>query len=169
MNKSDILTLYDYNYWATSRILHAAEGLTPEEYVTPMPGISHGTLRATLVHALAAEHIWRQRCLEGVSPTSLLSEDELPTLEALRNKWTEEERKMRAGLDALTDEALPEPIVYGTTGGRNLSQPLGQLLTHVVNHGTQHRAEAAVILSAFGRSPGDVDLVKFLRERTPEQ
>ena len=42
--------------------------------------------------------------------------------------------------------------------------PMWQMLAHVVNHGTQHRSEAAVILTDAGRSPGDLDMIFFAEE-----
>jgi uncharacterized damage-inducible protein DinB len=39
--------------------------------------------------------------------------------------------------------------------------PMWQLLAHVMNHGTQHRSEAAALLTDAGRSPGDLDMVDF--------
>jgi uncharacterized damage-inducible protein DinB len=157
--------LFDYNYWANGRILRAAEGLTNEQYAAVVLGLSHGSIRATLVHTLTAEQLWRQRCLEGVSPTTLLKEADCPTLEALRQLWAEEEAAMRAGLARLTDGTLDGRIAYRTTGGTPMEETLWHLLVHLVNHGTQHRAEAAVALTAFGHSPGDVDLIMHLRDQ----
>jgi uncharacterized damage-inducible protein DinB len=39
------------------------------------------------------------------------------------------------------------------------------MLVHVVNHGTQHRAEAAALLTADGRSRGGLDLIDSAEER----
>jgi uncharacterized damage-inducible protein DinB len=73
---------------------------------------------------------------------------------------------MRDGLARLTEEALAGPLDYRTTNGTATREDrLWRLLLHLVNHGTQHRAEAAVALTAFGRSPGDVDLIVYLRSK----
>ena len=36
------------------------------------------------------------------------------------------------------------------------------VLMHLVNHGTQHRSEAATILTDLGQSPGNIDLLVFV-------
>jgi uncharacterized damage-inducible protein DinB len=56
MNIRDILTLYDYNYWATRRIL-AASRQTPPSNFWPQPLYSFGTLPGTLTHTLDAERV----------------------------------------------------------------------------------------------------------------
>lgn len=164
MNLEAMTLLFDYNYWANGRILGATAGLSVEQYTVVVPGLSMGSVRKTLVHALGAEQVWRRRCLEGESPVALLSEADCPTFDDLRRLWVAEEAEMRDGLARLTDRALAGRLAYHTLGGRPMENVLWQLLAHVVNHGTQHRAEAAVALTAFGYSPGDVDLIVYLRE-----
>jgi uncharacterized damage-inducible protein DinB len=164
MNKTDLQTLYDYNYWANERILNAAARVTPEQYAAPAH-LSHGSLRGTLVHTYVAEFVWRLRCHEGVSPTSLPGEADFPTLDLLSERWQEEERLMRLYIGSLADEGLQEIVHYTNTKGVPYSNRLWNLLVHVVNHGTQSRAEAGLALASYGHSPGDLDMVLYFRER----
>lgn len=163
MNKADLMKLYDYGYWATTLILDKAETITDEQYMADVPGISHGSMHATLAHMVAAETIWRQRLFEGISPPKLLSAQDFAGLDELRAFWVMEELKMRNGLGPLTDDSLNQLVYYRTTGGREFVNTMGEILYHLTVHGVQHRAEAATALTSFGRSPGDVDMILFLR------
>jgi uncharacterized damage-inducible protein DinB len=160
MNRQDILVLYQYNQWANARILKAAGNVTTQQFLAP-GSFPHGGLRGTLVHALSAEWIWRNRW-EGTSPSSVLKPDEFPTFEALRSRWAEEEKKLMGFVDTVTDEHLNQSFDYKNTAGTPFTRILWQAMAHVVNHGTQHRTEAAAMLTDLGHSPGDIDLIFFV-------
>jgi uncharacterized damage-inducible protein DinB len=71
-------------------------------------------------------------------------------------RWQAEWVAVDAWLPPLTDEV----VQYVHDG-----VPIWVMLVHVVNHGTQHRAEAATILTAHGRSPGELDLINYAEEQ----
>ena len=75
---------------------------------------------------------------------------------SLRERWDEEWAVVDAWLPTLTDSF----VAYVHEG-----IPVWQMLVHVVNHGTQHRAEAAALLTAAGRSPGEIDLIFYAEEQ----
>lgn len=158
----DYLTvLYDYHDWATGRVLETAAGLEPAKLdEAPLAGL--GSLQQILVHALSAEWIWRSR-LEGLSPHAMLDPAELPTLAAIRTRWADEHAALRALIAGLDDSALARDLAYQTTEGRARVTPRWQILVHLANHGTQHRSEAAALLTALGHSPGDLDMIVFFR------
>jgi uncharacterized damage-inducible protein DinB len=83
----------------------------------------------------------------------------------LRAHWHEQEQKMRDWLLALNDADTDRIIRYTNTRGKEFARPLWEMLAHVVNHGSQHCAEAAAILTELGHSPGDIDLVFFADEQ----
>ena len=163
MLTADIQTMFSYNYWANARILDATAKVSPEQYVAPAP-VSFGSLRGTLVHEMSVEYLWRQR-FDGASPAKGLSEGDLPTFEALRERWASEERAMRTYLAGLTDDDIMRMFNFRRLRGERASNVLWHLLYHVVNHGTQTRGEAGVLLSQYGQSPGDLDFTLFLREK----
>jgi uncharacterized damage-inducible protein DinB len=160
MNKQDITLLYKYNQWSTAKILDAASNVTQEQFLAPA-SFPHGGLRSTLVHALFAEWIWRIRW-EGTSPAARLKPEDFPTFESLRIRWAEEEKLLMHFVDNVTDEKLNSTFTYTNTKGVAFTKGLWQVMAHVVNHGTQHKTEAAALLTDFGQSPGDIDLVYFL-------
>ena len=164
MNKSDILSLYEYNSWANAHVLDATAGITPAQFNAPA-NLSHGSLGGTLVHTFGAEYVWRVRCQEGASPTALPLVTEFPTLDELSTRWRAEEQAMLTYLASLSDENLHQPVQYRSTKGVPFENVLWNVLVHVVNHGTQHRAETGIALTGYGQSPGDLDLIKFFRER----
>jgi uncharacterized damage-inducible protein DinB len=55
MNTRDILTLFDYNYWANRRIIAAGAQTGREQFLTPTTH-SFGSLQRTLVRLLDGEH-----------------------------------------------------------------------------------------------------------------
>jgi uncharacterized damage-inducible protein DinB len=165
MKTTEIQTFFRYNYWANGLILKASAAAGDDFYRAPA-AVSFGSLQGTLLHILSSEWLWRQRYQLAQSPTSHLSADEFPTLKTLGERWLEEEHLQLSYLSLLHDADFDRPIRYTNTRGISYSTPLWQILLHVVNHGTQFRSEAAVILSQAGHSPGDIDLSVFLRQST---
>lgn len=163
MDVQTIRNLYAYNAWANKRILETAAQVEPEHWAKPV-AFCHGSLRGTLVHIFGAEMIWRLRCQEGISPPEVISEKVFPTLAFLQVRWQEEQAKMAGFLAALDDSFLNEIIHYQNTRGVPFENVLWQILVHVVNHGTQHRAEVGAILTVLDASPGDLDMIVFWRQ-----
>ena len=161
MDKQDILLLFDYNYWANRRVMSAAAKAGAAQFVAPAP-FSYGSLRGTLVHTLEAESTWRMR-LQNVVPAEI-DEADFPDVETLRQRWDADDLAMRGYLDSLHDADLSAMMRYPVPGNMIRERVVWHCLVHVVNHGTQHRSEAAAILTGYSQSPGDIDFTVFLNE-----
>ncbi len=166
MNKRDIELLIEWNFWATKKILDKAAKVSDEAFLAPQPaGFSAGSLRGTLVHALSAEWAWRMRLQHGVSPTAFLSEREFPNLSALILRWATEEDRLREYVAGLSDEQLDTALHYKSMAGADRVHTISHVLTHLVMHGHQHRAECAAMLTNIDQSPGNIDLIYYLIEK----
>ncbi len=163
MQMQDMLTLYEYNYWANGRILATAANVSPEQFSLPSTR-SYGSLRHILLHTLDTEFGWRMRCQHNQSAPDM-SEAEFPTLDVMQRRWHEDETDMHAYLAGLQDNDLAGLVRYTTDIGEKRERVLWHCLLHVVNHGTQHRSEAADLLTEYGSSPGDLDFTVFLSEK----
>lgn len=158
--------LYDYNSWATERVLEMAEQLTPEQWLTP-GAAGHGSIRDTLVHLLSAQRSWLA-WWDGSLPAAeayqlRLDPADFPDPAVVRAKLVAVDRATRAFLDSLTDKDLERVYTHTFPNGLRFRLPLWKMLLHIANHGTQHRSEAAAMLTGFGHSPGDLDLLLYFQ------
>jgi uncharacterized damage-inducible protein DinB len=164
MKTTDLITLYDYNFWANARILRAMLQLTPEQFIAENAS-SYGSVRGTLVHTLFGLCIWRRRMQGEEMPTGLPQQADYPSPQILHEAFLAEETQMRAYLASLNDDDLQAIVYYKTTKGVPQQDARWHLFSHLLNHCTQHHAEAAAMLTNFGQSPGDIDMILYFREK----
>ena len=162
MQIRDIQTLYAFNSWANRRLLESLQTLSHEEFARDL-GSSHGGIHGTLIHAMGAEDIWLRRW-KGESPSRFYGTAEFPTLGAVAGHWgavdtalLEFSRWLRADADI---EAV---TAYKDLKGNAYSQPLWQLMQHVVNHSTYHRGQIVTMQRQLGFAPTGTDLVTYYR------
>ena len=84
MNVQDIHLMYNYNYWATGKILEASNKVTEKQFLAPA-SFPFGGLRWTLVHILDAEFRWR-RLFEIHAFTGALISDHIATVKSVEER-----------------------------------------------------------------------------------
>jgi len=166
MNKKTIRVLFEYNRWANARILEAAAMISEVQFLA-QDMFPHGSLRGTLVHMLFAEWMWRLRW-QSTPPEVWMKPDDFPTFASLKTRWLEEETLLMDFVGSLTEERVHTEFDYVSTEGHPHRRIMWESMTHLVNHGTQHRSEAAAMLTGMGHSPGDIDLIVFFNEGSRE-
>jgi uncharacterized damage-inducible protein DinB len=157
-------SLYDYNAWANARIL-AASGRVSREQLLASQGANFDSLRGTLVHTMGAQWLYLERW-QGHSPRSMPQADDFVDLTAIAARWAEIERATETFVAGLGDADVARVVEYTNFQGERWAYPLWQQMMHQVNHATQHRSEAAVILTGLGASPGGLDLLYFVDEQS---
>jgi uncharacterized damage-inducible protein DinB len=153
-------TLLGYNRWANEKLLDAAAGL-PWEDATRAGGASFGSVAGNLQHIIYAQVVWLSRWHGAPSMPELPNMDGRDQLAAA---FVASHKDLDAFATALTDADWDRMIEFTDTRGAAHADPLGRLITHLVNHGTLHRGEAGMLLASLDRSPGDLDYHYYCRE-----
>jgi uncharacterized damage-inducible protein DinB len=157
MRVTDLRELFDDNDWANACRMRAADNLTAEQFVAParFPG---GSLRGCLLHVVNALRFHLAGWQGRPAPTDRKAGD-CPDVGMLRALWAGEDAALRSFLATLTDADLDQPrSLTFTREGILATAPRWKMMVHHVNHGTQHRSDAAQMLTDRGHSPGDLDL-----------
>jgi len=167
MDRQLIQGIWGYHWWGNRQHYDEVAALG-EETARQEVGkqFSFPTLKGMLAHIYGADRIWFERW-KSASPTRLYGDADFASVADLRKSWDALEADQKAFIAALETADLRRQLDYKSTGGKPFSQPLWQLLQHVVNHATHHRSEVATMLTMIKGSPKSTDMVFYYRQSKP--
>jgi len=157
-----------YKQWANDLLFGAVSRMPESELTRPRP-IIFGSLLRTLNHVHAMDHVWRCH-LEG-RPHGLTTRNppECPPFDELDYRQREMDAWYLQYADGLAAGALDHVVEFTFIGGGAGSMSRGEILLHVVNHGTYHRGHVADMMYGTETPPPTTDLPVFLRGRAGER
>jgi uncharacterized damage-inducible protein DinB len=155
MRPADLRYLYEFGYDRNRKLLDQAEKLTDEQFAGEPP-VGEDSVRRLFFHLANAERGWRVGWQTRERTPGPDFEEYLDAA-ALRTFIDQNNTDTLAYIDTLSEADLDADFYPG--------MPLWVAMTHVFNHGTQHRSEIAMLLTYFGHSPGDLDLVFYAEEQ----
>ncbi len=152
-------TLWDYNYWAHRKLWNCIETISDSDFVKPV-AYSVGSVHIQVVHVMWAEAVWYERIHNGHRPT--FTAEDYPTRPLIRAKWDQIEAKWRAYLDHTTEDELRREIEIVPLRGQPYKCTVLEMLSHAVNHGTNHRAQILQLIHGYGGETFEQDLSFYI-------
>lgn len=161
MNADAFRHFYEYHFTVNRKIWDRYVAPLPYEQFTQEVGYSHGSVRDQILHMMDADEAWFSE-LQGIEPSPPLPAAEGDDRQAIRAHWDGLEQMMRGYLDGLDDEALFDKPIVEPEEDQELI--VWQVLVHVVNHGTDHRAQLLRVLNDLGVETSYQDYIFFVYE-----
>jgi uncharacterized damage-inducible protein DinB len=157
MNANAFRHFYDYHFSENRKIW--------DQYVMPLSqeafvrdsSYSRGSVRNQIMHMMDVDDAWFSE-LRGVKIPYAPNPEDMDDRDEIRQNWDGVEKRMREYLAALEDQMLFEKPIKEK---EDKDLAVWQVLLHVVNHGTDHRAQVLRLLRDLGVVTGAQDYVFY--------
>ncbi|MEW6051322.1 MAG: DinB family protein [Candidatus Zixiibacteriota bacterium] len=146
----ELSRLFAYNHWANCEVVKRliTEGRSPSRAI------------AIFAHIIAAERLWWHRLHNAPSSVAVWPEFTANECERqlpeLRSMW----QTVLGGADEV---GLTRSVSYKNSKGEPFTSNVGDILLHVIMHGSYHRGQIASILRQAGHEPSYTDFIHAVR------
>lgn len=144
-----IAAIFEHNRWANERLLKACRPLTPGQFATSVDG-TYGDLGSTLAHIASGEVFYTELLTEWRFSAAWREDDRFPGVDVLLDVVRETGPRLLAAA-----QSLPADQPIERDPGELI--PAWVILVQAINHGTEHRAHVATILTQLGIEPPAMD------------
>ena len=160
MKPADTLTtLFSHNLWANLRLLETCTELTDEQMDASIPG-AYGSIRDTLEHIVKSEQSYTSRISTGQMLHRPADEPPLSIAEMIDSV-----RTTGLGFIEWAPKVKAADTVTIDWDGTPREVPKTIILTQVINHATEHRAQVMAILTQLGIDSPDLQGWQYFDEQ----
>ncbi len=157
MNANAFRHLYDYHFSENRKVWESCVSQLTDEQFTQDTAYSQGSVRDQIVHLISVDDTWFSG-LQGAAIPEPLDPAGFHDPESIRTHWDRVELSMRTYLAGLRDEMLFDKPLED----EDKDLILWQVLLHVVNHGTDHRAQILRQLNDLGVKTSAQDYIFYV-------
>ena len=150
---------YDYHFTENRKLWDSYVTPLSLEQFTQHVDYSHGSVRDQIVHLINADELWFSE-LRGVEPSEPFPPSTFDDRKIIRAHWDEVEQNMRDYLAELRDDMLFDKPIEEPEEDKDLI--VWQVLLHVANHGTDHRAQLLRLLNDLGVKTTSQDYIFYV-------
>lgn len=143
--------LFDYDNWATTRLLDALP--------TDLPDTDKAL--QLVAHIVGAKRVWLARLRH--QPTEGLPIFPTWSHAQCRDAADDAHLDWSTFLDQLDPTWLAVACKYKTSRGDACVNQVGDILQHVANHATHHRAQVCTLIRERGATPPAIDFIVYCR------
>lgn len=144
--------LMAYTIWANKKTLLAMEALEKPDKMC----------LKWFSHIISAQDIWLARLLnESIDDIPVWQEQ---SLEECQVAFKESHASWQKWLNMAQDHHFQDTCYYQTTTGESHQSRIGDIVTHVINHGTHHRGQILARLRELGQTPPSLDFIFWVRQ-----
>jgi uncharacterized damage-inducible protein DinB len=161
MNANAFRHFYEYHFTENRKIWDAYITTLSHEQFTQNVNYSHGSVRNQIVHLMSVDELWFSE-LRSVEPSEPFPPSNCDDREIIRAYWDNVEQSMRDYLVELRDDMLFNKPIKEPEEDKDLI--VWQVLLHVVNHGTDHRAQLLRLLNDLGVKTVSQDYIFYVYE-----
>ena len=159
MNANAFRHFYNYHFTENRKIWDSYVTPLSHEQFTQHVDYSHGSVRDQIVHLMSADETWFSE-LQGIEMPEPFPAADFDDRDLIRAHWDKVEQNMREYLAKLRDDMLFEKPIPDHEEDKVLI--LWQVLLHVVNHGTDHRAQLLRLLNDLGVKTTSQDYIFYV-------
>lgn len=144
----DLLKLLEYNFWANDLFITRAKS---QGHIPPQ-------IERQISHLLAAHQIWLVRINGRGTIPSVWENIDLGSWEGINIELYNETS------DLLKSISTGKTISYKNSRGESFKNTFLEIIQHVLNHSTHHRAQVALLMRQNDILPPQSDYIFYLRD-----
>jgi len=151
MFNEHFIPLFKYNDWATHEAAKSIRGLKKKNEKPEQ----------LLSHIVVAQKLWLNRTLER---TILIDPWEKYSVQESVSKSTIITSEWINLLESLEEKDFEKRVDYLNSKGEKFNNSIKDIISHIINHSTYHRAQIAMLVRQAGGEPSKTDYIVYQRQ-----